>query len=60
MLRGEVAEAEFLGSVVRVRTRVGDQSLSLDTFNTAAAPPPRAGETVEIGFASTDILLVGD
>ncbi len=59
-LRGEVVESDFLGSVVRVRTRVGDQSLSLDTFNSPAAPPPQAGETVEIGFASADILLVGD
>ena len=60
LLRGTVAAAEFLGSVVRLRTRVGDQSLSLDTFNNAAVPPPLPGETVEIGFASSDVLLLAD
>ncbi len=59
-LRGEVADVAFLGSVVRVRTRLGDQSLSLDTFNSATAPPPLPGATVEIGFASADVLLLGD
>jgi putative spermidine/putrescine transport system ATP-binding protein len=51
-LTGTVADTDFLGSVVRVRTRVGDQSLSLDTFNSPGAPPPRAGATVPIGFPS--------
>jgi putative spermidine/putrescine transport system ATP-binding protein len=59
-LTGVVAEADFLGSVVRLRARVGHQGLSLDTFNSAAAAPPRHGATVEIGFATGDVLLLGD
>ena len=47
----------FLGSVVRVRVALARQSVSLDTFNTAAARPVARGEAVELGFASDDVLV---
>ncbi len=60
VLHGEVSDVDFLGSVVRVRTRVGDQKLSLDTFNRAALPPPSAGQSVEIGFSASDVLILAE
>jgi putative spermidine/putrescine transport system ATP-binding protein len=57
VLRGSVEEVAFLGSVVRVRVRLAAQRLSLDTFNTTAAPPPVAGAAVEVHFASSDALV---
>jgi putative spermidine/putrescine transport system ATP-binding protein len=57
VLRGTVEEVAFLGSVVRVRLRLGTQPLSLDTFNTTAAPPPAAGAAVAVHFAASDALV---
>jgi putative spermidine/putrescine transport system ATP-binding protein len=56
-LRGEVRELSFHGSVLRVRVALGEQSLSLDALNSAALRAPAAGETVELSFASADVLL---
>ena len=47
----------FLGSVVRVRVRVGGQAVSLDLFNTAAVRPPVPGSPVEVSFATADALV---
>jgi putative spermidine/putrescine transport system ATP-binding protein len=56
-LTGRVTEVSFLGSVVRAKVALDRQVLSIDLFNRAAARPPQVGETVEIGFASGDVLL---
>jgi putative spermidine/putrescine transport system ATP-binding protein len=56
-LNGRVAEVSFLGSVVRAKVALDRQVISIDLFNRAAARPPQVGETVEIGFASGDVLL---
>ncbi len=56
-LSGRVTEVSFLGSVVRAKVALDRQVLSIDLFNRAAARPPQVGETVEIGFASGDVLL---
>jgi len=45
---------------VRIRTALAGHVVALDMFNTAAAPPPRLGETIEISFASADVLLTAD
>ena len=58
MLTGEIADVHFLGSVIRVRVRVGDSIVSLDTFNNPATPPPQIGDHVEISFSSGDVLLL--
>ena len=55
--RGQVAEVNFLGSVVRVKVLLETHTLSLDVFNTAAAPPPKPGDIVEVGFSTEDVLL---
>jgi putative spermidine/putrescine transport system ATP-binding protein len=58
LVAGVIREVSFLGSVIRVRVAVGDALLSLDTFNTPASPPPVAGETAEISFATGDLLVL--
>ena len=50
--RGEIADVHFLGSVIRVRVGVGNSTVSLDTFNNSATPPPAVGEKAEISFSS--------
>ena len=58
--RAGCADVSFLGSVVRVRMALAPQVLSFDTFNTAAARPPAAGEAVEVRFAPGDVLVMED
>ena len=57
-LSGEIAEVHFLGSVIRVRVGIGGNTVSLDTFNSPAAPPPAVGEKAEISFSSSDMLVL--
>src|SRR5690606_12063178 len=57
-LGGEIAEVSFLGSVIRVRVGLGRESVSLDTFNSPASPPPKVGEKTEISFSPDDVLVL--
>ena len=57
-LGGEISEVSFLGSVIRVRVGLGKDAVSLDTFNSPAAPPPRVGERAEISFSPDDVLVL--
>ncbi len=57
-LTGTVASVSFLGSVIRVRLNVGDQTVSLDMFNSPGYRPPVIGESVEARFASADVLVI--
>ena len=44
--KGTVEDDSFLGSIVRIRVRIGDQAtISLDTFNDPHLTPPRVGES---------------
>lgn len=58
LLAGEIADVQFLGSVIRVRVRTGDSTVSLDTFNNPATPPPQIGDKVEVSFSSGDVMLL--
>ncbi|MER8488979.1 ABC transporter ATP-binding protein [Mesorhizobium australicum] len=57
-LAGEISEVHFLGSVIRVRVGIGGNTVSLDTFNNSATPPPAVGEKAEISFSSSDMLVL--
>ncbi|MBZ9996525.1 ABC transporter ATP-binding protein [Mesorhizobium sp. BH1-1-4] len=57
-LTGEISEVHFLGSVIRVRVGIGNNTVSLDTFNNSATPPPAVGEKAEISFSSSDMLVL--
>ncbi|MBK8022257.1 MAG: ABC transporter ATP-binding protein [Chloroflexi bacterium] len=51
-LNATVEDIYFLGSVVRIRTRLRDQVLNLDTFNNPGARLPAIGEAVTLGFST--------
>jgi putative spermidine/putrescine transport system ATP-binding protein len=57
-LDGAIEEVSFLGSVVRVRVRFAESAISLDTFNSPGAPPPKHGEKVSVSFAPDDLLVL--
>ena len=60
VLDGTVSEVSFLGSVIRLKVKLGDNVVALDTFNDQHAPPPRYDEPVTVTIASSDILALGD
>jgi putative spermidine/putrescine transport system ATP-binding protein len=59
-LRGTVDDISFLGSIVRIRMRLGDggPSISMDTFNDPHLQLPSIGETVSASFPSTAMLVL--
>jgi putative spermidine/putrescine transport system ATP-binding protein len=57
-LGGQISDVSFLGSVIRVRVGLGKNSVSLDTFNNPASPPPSVGDTADISFSSSDLLVL--
>jgi putative spermidine/putrescine transport system ATP-binding protein len=57
-LSGTIEEVSFLGSVVRIRVRFGENAVSLDTFNNPNAPPPERGRPTIVGFAPEDLLVL--
>jgi putative spermidine/putrescine transport system ATP-binding protein len=57
-LNGAIDEVSFLGSVVRIRVRFRDSAISLDTFNSPNAPPPKQGDKVVVSFAPEDVLVL--
>ena len=57
-LQAFIDEVSFLGSVVRIRVRLQDVTLSLDTFNDPGEAPPNRGAPVVVTFASRDLLVL--
>lgn len=57
-LGGQISDVSFLGSVIRVRVGLGKNAVSLDTFNSPASPPPVVGDSTEISFSSSDLLVL--
>ena len=43
VLDGRVAEVSFLGAIIRIKVAVGEDTVSVDTFNDKSAPPPAHG-----------------
>ncbi len=56
-LNGKVEEVSFLGSVVRIRLKIGNNNLVLDTFNTTTALPPAVGTICEVNFPRESVLF---
>ncbi len=57
-LSGEIDEVNFLGAVVRIRVRLTENAVSLDTFNSPNSPPPKRGQKVTVSFAAEDVLVL--
>jgi putative spermidine/putrescine transport system ATP-binding protein len=58
VLEGKVKAVDFLGSVIRLKVDLGNNVLSLDTFNDTHAPPPALDERVQVSLNSSDILIL--
>jgi putative spermidine/putrescine transport system ATP-binding protein len=58
VLPATIEEVHFLGSVIRVKARVADTTVALDTFNRSDQPPPPIGSRAEISFAANDVILL--
>jgi putative spermidine/putrescine transport system ATP-binding protein len=57
-LKGTVTDTAFLGSVIRLKIDLGDQLISLDTFNDQRQPPPLRGQPVTVSLASHGLLIL--
>ena len=57
-MEGTIEEVSFLGSVVRIRVRFGENAVSLDTFNNPGIAPPARGSKVTVSFDRDDLLLL--
>jgi len=59
-LQGTVLNAHFLGSVIRTKLAIGTSEISFDMFNNPGLKPPATGETVNLKFSASDLLLLRD
>ena len=57
-MRGTVEDVNFLGSIVRIRVRFGENAVSLDTFNNPASAPPKPGQAVTVSFPRDGVLVL--
>ena len=57
-LRGTIDQVSFLGSVVRIRVRLKDNAILLDTFNNPNLTPPEFGSAVAVNFGTEDLLVL--
>jgi putative spermidine/putrescine transport system ATP-binding protein len=53
-----VDEVSFLGAVVRIRTRLGDQVLDLDVFNDPNQTLPQRGSQIDLGLSFENLLIL--
>jgi len=57
-LDGTIEEVQFLGSVLRLRAKIEDSTVSLDTFNDPQVPPPALGQKVAMSFSPNDVIVL--
>jgi putative spermidine/putrescine transport system ATP-binding protein len=60
MARGKIMDVSFLGSVIRIRVNLGQNTISFDRFNSPGSPPPAPGEPCGVTFSAKDILVLDD
>ncbi|MBM3127496.1 MAG: ABC transporter ATP-binding protein [Chloroflexi bacterium] len=58
VLNIKVENITFLGSIVRVQVRAGDNLFLMDTFNNPFLKLPEIGDTVEITFSKEAVLVL--
>jgi putative spermidine/putrescine transport system ATP-binding protein len=57
-MQGTVEDVNFLGSIVRIRVRFGENAVSLDTFNNPSATLPEPGQAVTVSFPGEGVLVL--
>ena len=58
MLDGTVAEVSFLGSVIRLKVRLGENAIEVDTFNDQRTPPPVIDQKVRLTLSGQDVFVL--
>ncbi|MFZ3582221.1 ABC transporter ATP-binding protein [Loktanella sp. DJP18] len=59
-LTGHISEVQFLGAIIRITADLGQQALTLDTFNRAQTPPPVIGQEVTISLPPDGLVALVD
>jgi putative spermidine/putrescine transport system ATP-binding protein len=57
-LQGTVEDVNFLGSIVRIRVRFGENAMVVDTFNRPGLAVPARGQTVTLAFPAESVLAL--
>jgi putative spermidine/putrescine transport system ATP-binding protein len=57
-LPAQIAEVQFLGSVIRVKTASAAGLIALDLFNRPDIPPPPLGAEVTLRFRANDVIVL--
>jgi putative spermidine/putrescine transport system ATP-binding protein len=55
-LAGVIEDVAFLGAVVRVRVRLAQAAIVVDTFNSGADALPARGEPIAVNFGRSDLI----
>ena len=58
-LRGTVEDINFLGSIVRIRVRIKDNTIYFDKFNNPHLSLPQLGQSVTVTFPREAVLVMG-
>ncbi len=58
VLDGRVSGVSFLGSVVRLTVKLGDNAISLDVFNDQHTPPPTYNDPVKVAIERRNVLIL--
>jgi putative spermidine/putrescine transport system ATP-binding protein len=59
-LQGTVEETYFLGSVLRLRVKIGTQAINVDVFNNMNLQAPQRGEALTLYFSPDAAMLIED
>jgi putative spermidine/putrescine transport system ATP-binding protein len=57
-LRGVIEDVAFLGAVVRLRVRLAEVAIIVDTFNNGSGELPARGAAVAVNFGRDDLILL--
>lgn len=57
-IKGKIEEVIFLGAIIRLRVRLHDNLILLDTFNSVRKAPPARGSDITISLAPEDLLIL--
>jgi putative spermidine/putrescine transport system ATP-binding protein len=60
VLDGTIEDVNFLGSVIRLKVKLGENAIELDTFNDQRTPPPAHDQKVQVTLAGSDVLVLGE
>ena len=58
VLQAQIVDAQFMGSIIRLRVRVAGAEAALDTFNRPDQPPPQPGTMIEVSVSGRDAIVL--